>query len=116
MIGISENKITRVPLVEAVKQVSSNSQHEHISSLFQTQAVATAIENKDFDTACALRDPEFKEMFDGFLTTSDLDPANMLPPHKVCDPLQRYPALIVVIASSHCHYAVSNLFCIVENV
>jgi 6-phosphofructokinase 1 len=41
MIGISENKITRVPLLEAVAQ---------------TQAVATAIENKDFDKAMSYRD------------------------------------------------------------
>ncbi|CAG7849126.1 ATP-dependent 6-phosphofructokinase {ECO:0000255/HAMAP-Rule:MF_03184} Short=ATP-PFK {ECO:0000255/HAMAP-Rule:MF_03184}; Short=Phosphofructokinase {ECO:0000255/HAMAP-Rule:MF_03184}; {ECO:0000255/HAMAP-Rule:MF_03184}; AltName: Full=Phosphohexokinase {ECO:0000255/HAMAP-Rule:MF_03184} [Serendipita indica DSM 11827] len=67
MIGIHENKISRVPLVEAVQQ---------------TQAVATAISNKDFATATRLRDPEFKEAFDGFLTVSSLDPVYILPKEK----------------------------------
>ncbi|CAG8577502.1 9622_t:CDS:10 [Acaulospora colombiana] len=67
MIGINENKISRVPLVEAVQQ---------------TQAVATAIGNKDFVKATDLRDPEFKESFQGFLTVSSLDPKHMLPKEK----------------------------------
>jgi 6-phosphofructokinase 1 len=68
MIGVRENKIIRVPLVEAVKQ---------------TQAVAEAIGQKDFETAMKLRDPEFKETLLGFLATSALDPKYMLPPEKV---------------------------------
>ncbi|KAG8831285.1 6-phosphofructokinase, alpha subunit [Serendipita sp. 399] len=67
MIGIQENQMTRVPLVEAVKQ---------------TQAVAEAIANKDFATATRLRDPEFRESFDGFLTVSSLNPVYMLPKEK----------------------------------
>ncbi|KAF5367424.1 hypothetical protein D9758_003678 [Tetrapyrgos nigripes] len=58
MIGVQENKIIRVPLMEAVAM---------------TRAVATAIEAKDFDKAMSLRDPEFKESFDGFITTSTLE-------------------------------------------
>ncbi|KAG8753277.1 6-phosphofructokinase, alpha subunit [Serendipita sp. 396] len=67
MIGIRENQMTRVPLVEAVKQ---------------TQAVAEAISRKDFATATQLRDPEFREAFDGFLTVSSLNPDYILPKEK----------------------------------
>lgn len=55
MIGISENKITRVPLMEAVAT---------------TRAVAEAIGSKDFAKAMSLRDPEFKETLDGFFASS----------------------------------------------
>ncbi|KAJ8072531.1 6-phosphofructokinase, alpha subunit [Marasmius tenuissimus] len=55
MIGIQENKITRVPLVEAVAM---------------TRSVADAIEAKQFDKAMSLRDPEFRESLDGFMTIS----------------------------------------------
>ncbi|KAA1467507.1 6-phosphofructokinase [Dentipellis sp. KUC8613] len=64
MIGIRENKITRVPLVEAVKM---------------TKAVAKAIEEKDFDKAMSLRDPEFRESLDGFIATSTLETEPHLP-------------------------------------
>ncbi|KAE9407703.1 6-phosphofructokinase [Gymnopus androsaceus JB14] len=58
MIGIQENKIIRVPLMEAVAM---------------TRAVSEAIEAKDFEKAMSYRDPEFKESFIGFLTTSTLE-------------------------------------------
>ncbi|GAW07409.1 6-phosphofructokinase [Lentinula edodes] len=58
MIGIQENKITRVPLMEAVAM---------------TRAVSAAIEAKDFEKAMSYRDPEFKESFEGFLKISTLD-------------------------------------------
>ncbi|KAF5377378.1 hypothetical protein D9757_008030 [Collybiopsis confluens] len=58
MIGIQENKITRVPLMEAVAM---------------TRAVSAAIEAKDFEKAMSYRDPEFKESFEGFLSTSTLE-------------------------------------------
>lgn len=58
VIGISENKITRVPLLEAVAQ---------------TQAVATAIEAKDFDKAMSYRDPEFAEGLQAFIASSTLN-------------------------------------------
>lgn len=67
MIGINENKISRIPLVEAVKQ---------------TQAIAQAINDKDFESAVKLRDPDFKESFNGFIMTSSLDPEHMLPKEK----------------------------------
>ncbi|KAF9069242.1 6-phosphofructokinase [Rhodocollybia butyracea] len=58
MIGVQENKITRVPLMEAVKM---------------TRSVSAAIEAKDFEKAMSYRDPEFKESFAGFITTSTLE-------------------------------------------
>ncbi|CCO28609.1 6-phosphofructokinase [Rhizoctonia solani AG-1 IB] len=58
MIGISENQITRKPLMEAVEQ---------------TQAVAKAISEKDFAKAMSLRDPEFKDYLEAFILTSALD-------------------------------------------
>jgi len=68
MIGISENKITRKPLLEAVAQ---------------TQAVAVAIENKDFDKAMSYRDPEFAESLQAFKASSSLDESLRLPVEKV---------------------------------
>lgn len=67
MIGISENKITRVPLLEAVAQ---------------TQAVATAIEAKDFDKAMSYRDPEFAESLQAFIASSTLDERFKVPQEK----------------------------------
>ncbi|CAI5760259.1 unnamed protein product [Candida verbasci] len=52
LIAIDENKIVRKPLVEAVKI---------------TKSVAEAIEEKDFDKAMSLRDPEFKEHLSNFM-------------------------------------------------
>lgn len=67
MIGIRENKITRVPLVEAVEM---------------TRAVADAISAKDFTKAMALRDPEFCESLEGFIATSELTEKKQLPKHQ----------------------------------
>lgn len=67
MIGISENKITRVPLLEAVAQ---------------TQAVATAIEVKDFAKAMSYRDPEFAESLQAFILSSTLDERFRVAPEK----------------------------------
>ena len=58
MIGIRENKLVRVSLLEAVKE---------------TKAVAAAIERKDFEGARALRDSEFKEHLRNYLTLSKCD-------------------------------------------
>ncbi|KAI0342766.1 6-phosphofructokinase [Trametopsis cervina] len=66
MIGIRENKITRVPLMEAVAM---------------THSVATAISEKDFTKAMALRDPEFVDALEGFHTTSQLSKEPRLPHH-----------------------------------
>ncbi|KAK7033127.1 ATP-dependent 6-phosphofructokinase [Favolaschia claudopus] len=67
MIGIQENKITMVPLMEAVAM---------------TKEVSTAIEKKDFEKAMRLRDPEFRESLEGFVTTSTLSTDKQLPASK----------------------------------
>ncbi|KAJ7284946.1 phosphofructokinase domain-containing protein [Mycena rebaudengoi] len=67
MIGIQENNITMVPLMEAVAM---------------TKAVTAAIEARDFEKAMNLRDPEFRESLDGFVVTSALSTAKKLPDSK----------------------------------
>ncbi|TFK72895.1 PFK protein [Pluteus cervinus] len=67
MIGIQENKITRIPLVEAV---------------VMTKAVSDAIKERNFEKAMSLRDPEFRESLEGFLTTSVFDSEPRLPVEK----------------------------------
>jgi 6-phosphofructokinase 1 len=67
MIGIRENKIVRVPLVEAVKL---------------TQEVAKAIQEKEFVRAMSLRDPEFFETLEAFVTSSSIDEKRLLPAEK----------------------------------
>ncbi|CCM00099.1 uncharacterized protein FIBRA_02126 [Fibroporia radiculosa] len=67
MIGVSENKIIRVPLMEAVAM---------------TRSVGVAISEKNFDKAMSLRDPEFAEMLDGFHATSILEKEPKLPQHQ----------------------------------
>jgi 6-phosphofructokinase 1 len=49
----------------------------------QTQAVAKAIEAKEFSKAMSLRDPEFTETYHNFAITSSLTTANRLPADKV---------------------------------
>lgn len=61
MIGIAENKITQVPLLEAVAR---------------TKEVADAIENKDFPLAMSYRDSEFRDMLDAFRVSSSLAESN----------------------------------------
>lgn len=66
LIGILENKIIRMPLVESVKL---------------TKQVADAIEHKDFDKAISLRDTEFIELYENFLSTTVRDDGTeLLPP------------------------------------
>ncbi|SNX88154.1 probable 6-phosphofructokinase [Melanopsichium pennsylvanicum] len=67
VIGISENKITRIPLMFAVEQ---------------TQRVAKLIESKDFDGALALRDPEFAEGLRAFKYISQITEDERLPEKK----------------------------------
>jgi len=69
MIGIRENKITRVPLMEAVAM---------------TRSVADAIAAKDFTKAMSMRDPEFFQSLEGFFATSTLFTEKQLPHHRVC--------------------------------
>ncbi|AGO12153.1 AaceriAEL208Wp [[Ashbya] aceris (nom. inval.)] len=63
LIGILEKKIIRIPLMESVKL---------------TKQVATAIENKDFDKAISLRDTEFIELYESFISTTIKD-SNAVP-------------------------------------
>ncbi|KAK9323717.1 phosphofructokinase-domain-containing protein [Lipomyces orientalis] len=65
MIGITENKICRKPLVESVAL---------------TKSVATAIKNKDFGQAMALRDTEFEEYYRAFQATTIIDDESLKVP------------------------------------
>lgn len=53
VIGIRNNRMTRIPLMESVRN---------------TQAVADAVEAKDFERAMELRSTSFKDAFDTFKT------------------------------------------------
>lgn len=68
-IAITENKIVRRPLMQAV---------------VDTKAVAKAIEAQDFDKAMSLRDTEFADQYASYMltTTANLDGGNMLPEGK----------------------------------
>lgn len=68
VISITENKICRQPLMDAVAA---------------TQSVAVAIKNKDFDKAMSLRDAEFAEYNRIYLMTTNIDsPELRLPEDK----------------------------------
>jgi 6-phosphofructokinase 1 len=55
VIAITENKIVRKPLMQAVQD---------------TKKVARAIERQDFDEAMSLRDAEFSEQYRSFMMTT----------------------------------------------
>ncbi|KAA8642540.1 hypothetical protein EYZ11_004516 [Aspergillus tanneri] len=68
VITIRENKILRTPLMEAVKE---------------TKKVSQLIEDRDFETAMALRDSEFKEYYFAYRSTATPDhPKMILPDNK----------------------------------
>lgn len=69
-IAITENKIVRKPLMQAVQA---------------TQEVARAIDAQDFSKAMALRDTEFAEMYNCYhlTTTVGQDERAKLPENKV---------------------------------
>lgn len=62
VICIIENKIVRKPLMKAVED---------------THAVAKAIEAKDFQRAMELRDAEFAEYHNAYMTTTATDQPQM---------------------------------------
>ncbi|PLW24127.1 hypothetical protein PCASD_06695 [Puccinia coronata f. sp. avenae] len=64
LIGLRENQIIRVPLMQAVET---------------TQALAKAIANKDFKHAMSLRDTVYRNSFDAFAATTRLDERIKLP-------------------------------------
>lgn len=69
-IAITENKIVRKPLMQAVKE---------------TKEVATAVDAKDFEKAMSLRDTEFSDQYRCYLTTTDaMLHENKLPDKEVC--------------------------------
>ncbi|KAL1983273.1 hypothetical protein VTN96DRAFT_295 [Rasamsonia emersonii] len=65
VIVIRENKIERMPLMEAVKM---------------TQECASLIKANEFDAAMNMRDPEFKEYHKAYLNTTTADHPKMLVP------------------------------------
>ena len=69
-IAITENKIVRKPLMEAVRD---------------TKEVSQAIEAKAFDKAMALRDTEFADQYKSYMMTTrvQLDMEMVLPEDKV---------------------------------
>ncbi|CAA7267165.1 unnamed protein product [Cyclocybe aegerita] len=67
MIGIQENKITRVPLIDAVEM---------------TRAVGKAIKEHDFDKALELRGTEFQEMLQSFQALSSFPEESSKLPEK----------------------------------
>ncbi|KAG2419106.1 6-phosphofructokinase alpha subunit [Aspergillus terreus] len=67
VITIRENKIMRTPLMEAVQATKEVTQH---------------IRNREFETAMALRDSEFKEYYDAYRNTATPDHPKMLLPEN----------------------------------
>jgi 6-phosphofructokinase len=70
MIGMSNNKIISIPLMEAVKL---------------TKEVSSAISRKEFAHAMELRDPDFSSSFNAYIESSlkSRADANLLPENKV---------------------------------
>ena len=86
MIGIQENKIIRVPLIDAVEHVcvAWSPLGLLIPISQQTRDVSKAMKSKDFDKALELRGPEFLEMLHGFGAVSSLkEEKDKLPVHQV---------------------------------
>lgn len=66
-IAINENKIVRKPLMQAVKE---------------TGEVAKAVDAKDFNKAMALRDTEFSDYYNCYMTTTNVMVDDDLLPEK----------------------------------
>ena len=75
VISIIENKIVRKVLVDAVKA---------------THEVANAIEAKDFNRAMSLRDAEFAEYHNAYMTTTATDQPELKLPKKKVPSRSRY--------------------------
>lgn len=77
VITIRENKIMRASLMQAVED---------------TKDVNTKIHSKEFMSAMALRDAEFKEYYHAYVNTATPDhPKMLLPEGKVCRKLPPHP-------------------------
>jgi 6-phosphofructokinase 1 len=70
-IAITENKIVRKPLMDAV---------------LDTKAVAKAVDDKDFDRAMSLRDTEFADQYHSYMLTTNVlvDESMRLQDKNVC--------------------------------
>jgi hypothetical protein len=68
----------------------------------QTRAVADAISAKDFAKAMSLRDPEFCESLEGFISTSELTQEKQLPKPQVCFRQTISGAYPLIFNSSEC--------------
>jgi 6-phosphofructokinase 1 len=79
-IAITENKITRKPLMEAVAA---------------TKSVAKSIDAQDFDKAMSLRDTEFSDQYKSYMmtTTVQFDKSMLLPEKKVSLNYSRFPGI-----------------------
>ena len=90
-IAINENNITRKPLMQAV---------------IDTQAVAKAIEAHDFDKAMSLRDNEFSDFYNSYMTTTatDLNHSMRLADNKVCISLTSAEISLTRPAHENCHH------------
>lgn len=66
-IAITENKIARKPLMEAVQE---------------TKSIAKAIEAQEFDKAMTMRDTEFYDQYTSYMMTSAVQDQTMLLPEK----------------------------------
>jgi hypothetical protein len=79
----------------------------------QTKAVSTAIDERGFEKAMKLRDPEFRESLEGFVTTSALSQDKKLPVEKVLSALRRVLLmLIVMLENANRHHAVRSVICL----
>ncbi|EJD47349.1 PFK-domain-containing protein [Auricularia subglabra TFB-10046 SS5] len=82
MIGIQENKITRIPLVEAVKQACRPHEQAFAPLTFCRQKLwRIALRSRIMRRPC-LCDPEFAEVLESFFTVSALDKTRLLPEDK----------------------------------
>lgn len=66
-IAVTENKIARKPLMEAVKD---------------TKSIATAIEAQQFDKAMEMRDTEFSDQYASYIMTTAVANQGLLLPSK----------------------------------
>lgn len=88
VIAVIENKIVRANLMEAVKA---------------THEVSNAIKAKEFDRAMSLRDAEFTEYHNAYMTTTATDqPQLKLPKEKVRFPTNIRIASHVITSFSKC--------------
>lgn len=77
-VAINETKIVRKPLMQAVQE---------------TKELAAAVEAKDFEKAMALRDAEFADQYQSFLTTTNVFAGDRKVPERNVSYARRQPTL-----------------------